>query len=73
MHQTGNKESKKENEKINKVTKNLLLWEIEPRPSEYVRTKNEHLYPVDHLGKSWHFKIKRSIYSLSMVIDSFQG
>ena len=67
------KESKEEKEKINKVTKNLLLWEIEPRPSEYVRTKNEHLYPVDHLGKSWHGKSKRSIYSLSMVIDSFQG
>ena len=73
MHQTGNKESKKEKEKINKVTKNLLLWEIEPRPSEYVRTENEQPYPVDHLGKSWHVKIKRSIYSLSMVIDSFQG
>ena len=24
---------------------------FEPGPSEYVRTKNERLYPLDHLGK----------------------
>ena len=36
---------------------------------EYVRTTNERLYPLDHLGK----KFKKSIYSFCMVMDSFQG
>ena len=37
---------------------------------EYVRlTINERLYPLDHLGKQF----KKSIYSFSMVMDSFQG
>ena len=45
MHHTGKKESKKEilknNNKENKVTKNLLP----------VRTKGSRLYPLNHLGK----------------------
>ena len=29
----------------------FALRRFEPGPSEYVRTKSERLYPLDHLGK----------------------
>ena len=55
MHHTGKKESKKEilknNNKENKVTKNLLPGKFEPGPSESVRTKGSRLYPLNHLCK----------------------
>ena len=50
MHHTGKKENKKEKEK-KKVTKNLHQGDSNPDPIEYVRTKNERLYPLDQLDK----------------------
>ena len=31
---------------------------FEPGPSEYLRTKNERLYPLDDLGKRLHVSLK---------------
>ena len=67
MHHTGKKESKKEKEK------KIRSRRFKPGLSEYVRTKNERLYPLDDLDKRWQLKFKRGIYSFSMVIDSFQA
>ena len=41
--------------------------------TEYVRTIDERLYPLDQLGKHCQGTFKKSTYSFSMVIDSFQG
>ena len=49
MHRSGKKEGKKEKEK-NIRSRKIALREFEPRPSEYVRTKNGGLYPLDQLG-----------------------
>ena len=51
----------------------FALRGFKPGFSEFVRTKNAHLYPLDHLGKRLKEMFKRGIYSFSMVIDSFQG
>ena len=50
MHHTAKKESKKEKEK-KQCLKKFALTRFEPGPSEYVRTKNEHLCLLDQLGK----------------------
>ena len=57
------KESKKKKEKKEGHEK-LASRGFEPGPSQYVRTKSERLYPLDHLGKGWQLK-------RYMVIDSF--
>ena len=44
------KESKKEKEKKNIRSRKIALREFEPRPSEYVKTKNGGFYPLDQLG-----------------------
>ena len=50
MHRTGKKESNKEKEKKNIRSRKIALREFEPRPSEYVKTKNGGFYPLDQLG-----------------------
>ena len=66
------KRVKKEKEK-NKITKKFTSRGFESGRSEYVRTKNGRLYPLDHLDDRRNSIVKRGIYSSSMVIDSFQG
>ena len=67
MHRTGKKESTKEKKK--KSHEKFASRDSNPYPPN--RTKNEHLNPLDHLSRSWQFKLKRGIYSFLMVIDSF--
>ena len=60
MHHTGKKESKKKEKK--EGHEKFASRRFEPGPSEYVRTKSERLYPLDHLGKGW--QLKRYIFLL---------
>ena len=61
MHHTGKKESKKKKKKKEGHEK-FASRGFEPRPFEYVRTKNEGLYPLDHLGQ--RLQLKRYIFLL---------
>ena len=45
---------KKRIKKKNKIM-SPKIWVFEPGPSEYVRTENESLYPLDHLSKRYIF------------------
>ena len=49
MHHTGKKESKKKKKK--KGHEKFAAWGFAPGPSEYVTTKSERHYLLDHLGK----------------------
>ena len=72
MHHTSKKENKKEKEK-NKVTKNLLLGDLNPDSPSTLELKMD---ASNHWTTSVDAKnslFKRGIYSSSMVIDSFQG
>ena len=71
MHHLGKKESKKEKEPKNKVTKNLLQGDSNPDPPSTLKLKIKRIYPLDHLGGHCFITFKRGIYSLSLVIDSF--
>ena len=42
---------KKRVKKKEKKDEKFASWRFEPGPSDYVRTKSERLYPLDHLGK----------------------
>ena len=65
MHHTGKKENKKEKEKNNNVSKNLLQMYSNPDPPNTLGLKmNAFIH--------WTTSV-RGIYSFSMVIDSFQG
>ena len=68
MHHTGKKESKKEKQKKIRSRK-ICFKEIR---TGTLQTR-EDWNPLDHLDKHWQYMFERSIYSFSMVIDSFQG
>ena len=55
------------------MSRKICSPRIRTLDTKYVGTIDERLYPVDQLGKHGQDTFKKSTYSFSMVIDSFQG